>query len=1395
MTGGILQVVAKGTEDVYLTGDPNITFFKTVYRRHTNFSRAELDINFTNKLDFGKEGYCRLEHYGDLVHRLFLRIILPKIQLSFKSLTVGEVQRLLETYNIIWIPDPPVDPLSKFTRTQYENEVKPLILQEQVILANDIKTINTFLTELSPPPNTGSLYWKFWKIKNPQYNDTTIIGSTGATDASSRYLDDVIYDFFSRDKFNLQYKIIDAHYKDIVNFDNNIVPTPLQLPLANSITIQSLMLDEFIKYAISDRIYPPTLPSGYNDNNLEFLYNVDTANYAVSGSVSQLDSNTLFRSGIATAYGSDTTYTQLDAYKIFDATLNTSNSVITSVSDIQNIKSILMDNIRYGLVKNIKMLNNIYNSLNNDSRFIFYRKFPVITVGSNTYDVNSSFTNQSLISNPPAALNDNYTSDFTLAPEPGQPTSVNHPMTAFVNTTVNNLHIQNRDLFRDVKFSAYFNDIFRLWAITDVLTNPNTPILSTTPPPNMYYMNYLWFNMNQDIPEAIKTYLSTPGKHLGLSSIISSFYTYLSGVRTTILNVIKPKITYVDPQPYTNYDIMSTLDATVKSATGAGGDIILMAIIRPGILNTLIQTGPTTFITIPEYINNTYLSALNSFKSTLSGALLTSYINALPILNSIVGLFMTPYDAIPTYSTYQTQNDNIYADPALQINNQTGAPLGTVYSDVQCSLWNYMFLQFIQNYNDAYNQLLLGYTYYKDNIGLELLSYLTFISNNFLSFAIGPIPPGSPFDYYRNVENYVTKLPINSTIAAYIGQYLNNKILSYQDYLAFYDTNRPLLDMRNIIVPRNTYYFEKFKTIVDYLTNIIETTPSGKLDSNGNPILLYNHSFHKSKSNPSPPGADIVLVTQTVLNNKSVQYTKPRNNAIDITLIMQDIANSFFTTAGVPPALVNPYNQTTDPHKYHLWNQSVLLMFDTAAEIKKFNNPRPSDPSDTLFDWLYKSPGESSTSPDGAAALFNFLLQIDVLYNGFMIESDVYKFMKDYTIQRSILADLPDLLGPMVIDTWTNIYNYYTLQLQQNMELQSRIAGTNGNIGLTNILERSLNTNVNANFAWIRRIGHYIINQIWIKIDDQIVDKQFGEWLEIWHSLSKKIKKDPGYNTLIGDINELYTFNNKIKNEYELLIPLQFWFCRNIGSALPLLGLHNADVRLYVNLKSFNEVAYYDDLTTFRRKPKLKCSVLAEYIYVEDDERNKLATSKLEYLIDVLQYNGDIEITNESFNEEGYIEAITRFKNPCKEFFWILQDTTYIDGSLPKHERRWDLYSYYLDGTLNPAKQAKIKFNGRDREIFKDIEFYNNAYPYERHYSDSNVGVNIYSFSLNPESPQPEGSANLSKIDDTSILMNLKDIPMQDMKDGLVKFRWAIYAFTINILRIFSGLGGLVFQQ
>ena len=102
MTSGLLQLVAKGVDDLFIIGNPEITFFKIIYRRHTNFSRDELDIPFQSQLDFGKEAKCIIQRWGDLLHRLFLVINLPCIDLIFRPLTIKQVSELLFEHGIKW---------------------------------------------------------------------------------------------------------------------------------------------------------------------------------------------------------------------------------------------------------------------------------------------------------------------------------------------------------------------------------------------------------------------------------------------------------------------------------------------------------------------------------------------------------------------------------------------------------------------------------------------------------------------------------------------------------------------------------------------------------------------------------------------------------------------------------------------------------------------------------------------------------------------------------------------------------------------------------------------------------------------------------------------------------------------------------------------------------------------------------------------------------------------------------------------------------------------------------------------------------------------------------------------------------------------------------------------
>ena len=80
MGGGLMQLVAYGAQDIYLTGNPQITFFKVVYRRHTNFSIESIEQTFNGTADFGKKVSCTISRNGDLVHKIYLQTKLPEQQ-------------------------------------------------------------------------------------------------------------------------------------------------------------------------------------------------------------------------------------------------------------------------------------------------------------------------------------------------------------------------------------------------------------------------------------------------------------------------------------------------------------------------------------------------------------------------------------------------------------------------------------------------------------------------------------------------------------------------------------------------------------------------------------------------------------------------------------------------------------------------------------------------------------------------------------------------------------------------------------------------------------------------------------------------------------------------------------------------------------------------------------------------------------------------------------------------------------------------------------------------------------------------------------------------------------------------------------------------------------------
>ena len=121
-----------------------------------------------------------------------------------------------------------------------------------------------------------------------------------------------------------------------------------------------------------------------------------------------------------------------------------------------------------------------------------------------------------------------------------------------------------------------------------------------------------------------------------------------------------------------------------------------------------------------------------------------------------------------------------------------------------------------------------------------------------------------------------------------------------------------------------------------------------------------------------------------------------------------------------------------------------------------------------------------------------------------------------------------------------------------------------------------------------------------------------------------------------------------------------------------------------------------------------------------------------------------------------------------------------------------DKYNYTDDikGGSSMVKKSRLLLNGQERSSNRSYIYYNYINPLKYHSNNPNEGINIYSFSCNPESRQPHGSCNFSKIDDIVLELNVsKEINYKN--PGLIR----IYNVAYNIFRITNGLGGLAFSN
>ena len=330
-----------------------------------------------------------------------------------------------------------------------------------------------------------------------------------------------------------------------------------------------------------------------------------------------------------------------------------------------------------------------------------------------------------------------------------------------------------------------------------------------------------------------------------------------------------------------------------------------------------------------------------------------------------------------------------------------------------------------------------------------------------------------------------------------------------------------------------------------------------------------------------------------------------------------------------------------------------------------------------------------------------------------------------------------------------------------------------------------------SNFSWNHYIGLNLINYVDIEIGGQRIDKHYNHWLYIWGELTISNSKQDNYNNMIGATSALNTVPNDSYTsipESTLFIPLQFWFCKDPGLALPLISLQYHEVKINIEFESFINCIKGFGASTATALNIVSGKLLVDYIYLDSNERKRFAQVSHEYLIEQLQFTGD-ETVNGANNR-----VRLNFNHPVKELIWVVRkdsnvNTTSNASSFFNYGDSASIDSAYgsVSGGNNVVSNAKLQLNGHDRFAQRPGLYFNCVQPYYHHTSSPTTGINVYSFALEPEEHQPSGTCNFSRIDNAALHINTGSITT----DAKIK----VFALNYNILRIKSGMGGLVYSN
>ena len=244
-------------------------------------------------------------------------------------------------------------------------------------------------------------------------------------------------------------------------------------------------------------------------------------------------------------------------------------------------------------------------------------------------------------------------------------------------------------------------------------------------------------------------------------------------------------------------------------------------------------------------------------------------------------------------------------------------------------------------------------------------------------------------------------------------------------------------------------------------------------------------------------------------------------------------------------------------------------------------------------------------------------------------------------------------------------------------------------VTLPEINQDMANTNTAGVWArWLDFPGEQMISQVEVEIGGQRIDRQYGDWMHLWNQLTLSKEQERGYFKMVGNTTQL-TFicdpsfsavdgpcsssaptqvcePRQALPETTLYVPFQFWYCRNPGLALPLIALQYHEVKINLDIRPIDEclwavasittgVTGSQRVTAAYNQSLVAASLYVDYVFLDTDERRRMAQNPHEYLIEQLQFTGDESVGSSSNKIK------LNFNHPCKELIFVVQPDANVD--------------------------------------------------------------------------------------------------------------------------------------